>query len=111
MRAGGRNIISVQVAPADAVPVSQPGQTFGGFFSSQAGGDEREDWDSLLARQCQEGSAYCWMACLTLPPGCTEDEAVCVNILEEPCCTDNVTEGCVDMDASCQWQCGYTQFI
>merc|ERR1711874_249187 len=98
----------MKVAPASAAPLVNPGQTFGDFFSS--GGEERSDWESLLSGQCEEGSAYCWMSCLTLPPGCSEEEAVCLNMMEEPCCTDTLTDGCLNMDGSCQWQCPDTQF-
>ena len=102
-------VLLSQVAPASAAPLVNPGQTFGDFFSS--GGEERSDWESLLSGQCEEGSAYCWMSCLTLPPGCSEEEAVCLNMMEEPCCTDTLTDGCLNMDGSCQWQCPDTQFI
>lgn len=101
------------MAPAEAVPLLNPGQTFGGFFSGANGGEERADWRSLLTNQCQEGEAFCWMGCLALPPDCTEEEAVCVNMMEEPCCTEALTENCLDMDGSCQWQCSVadTMFI
>ena len=96
-----------QVAPADASPLVNPGQTFGGFFREERG-EERgvdEGWEDLLTGQCEEGQAYCWMGCLSLPPDCTEDQAICVNDLAETCCTETVTEDCLDMDGSCQWQC------
>ena len=80
-------------------------------------------WDSLQERQCSEGTAYCWMGCLPLVPDCEvqptpklssscrliksfqENLQYCVNMDGAACCTQSITEDCLSMDGSCQWQC------
>ena len=101
----------VKVAPAGAEPLANPGQKFGEHFSRGAEAAGSSSWSSLLSSQCGEGEAYCWMGCLSLPPGCTEDQSVCVNMEDLPCCTDTVTDGCLDMDGTCQWQCREQQWF
>ena len=50
--------------------------------------------------------AYCWMDCLDLPADCGETDLICVNQDMLPCCTLEITEDCLSMDDSCEWQCG-----
>ena len=90
------------MAPPSAEPSLNPGLRFEEYFSGFAGDSS---WSELVMGQCQEGWAYCWMGCMQLPPGCSEDQAQCFNDDAEPCCTDTVTDGCLDMDGSCEWHC------
>ena len=32
-------------------------------------------------------------------------ESECLNAAEEPCCTEEITTNCKDMDTTCSWQC------
>jgi len=95
----------MKVAPDSALPPAGTTQ-FGEFF--QGGGHFcRPDpaWDSLQEGQCTEGTAYCWMGCLPLVPDCEESLQYCVNMDGAACCTQSITEDCISMDGSCQWQC------
>ena len=99
----------MKTAPDTAV-MTEHGQTFGDYFqqgsahvSSLCG--QQDTWSQLQRQQCDGDQAYCWMGCLDLPPGCDATAAICTNMDELPCCTDTVTENCLDMDASCQWKC------
>ena len=101
----------MKVAPVSA-KVTSDGQTFGDYFHMEDDNNHTSSlcevtagWSRLQRQMCEDGQAYCWMGCLSLPPDCTEDQAICVNDLAETCCTETVTEDCLDMDGSCQWQC------
>jgi len=60
---------------------------------------EIESWAGIKMNECDEGEAFCWMACLPLPSECPhEEEAVCHNSTNEPCFDDS-------MDPSCHWDC------
>jgi len=66
----------------------------------------QENWDSAHQAACEEGEALCWMdTCLSLPPGCSLEEAICVTSTLLPCCTPEITENCEDMDTTCHWVC------
>ena len=88
------------MAPPSAEPRLNPGLRFEEYFSGFAGDSS---WSELVMGQCREGYAYCWMGCLQLPPGCSEEEAECVDE-DFPCCTETVTEDCLPM-GNCVWQC------
>jgi len=60
---------------------------------------EGDEWISILKNECDEGEAFCWMACLPLPAECPHEEAaVCHNDTNEPCFDDS-------MDPTCHWDC------
>merc|ERR1711936_1112154 len=77
----------MKVAPPGASPLLNPGHRFQEYFRGSAGAGR---WSELMAAQCEEGEAYCWMGCLSLPSGCSQDQAECVNIEAEPCCTETL---------------------
>merc|ERR1719361_399424 len=59
--------------------------------------------EKQLKEQCDDGQAYCWMSCLDVPQECGETAISCKNQEDLPCCTDTVTENCLDMDPTCAW--------
>ena len=54
------------------------------------------------SHNCVNNTAYCWMNCLELPPGCALDDSVCYNIDHSPCNTINEDP---PHDVTCAWHC------
>ena len=100
----------MKVAPVSA-KVSSDGQTFGEYFHMEDDNkisslcEDPGSWSRLQRQMCEDGKAYCWMGCMDLPSECEADVAVCVNQDDLPCCTETVTENCLNMDGSCEWTC------
>jgi len=64
-------------------------------------------WRSARNSMCDEGSDYCWMACLPLDSSCPASQQSCYNNQHQACCIEGQTwaDGCLDMDVNCQWHC------
>jgi len=98
----------MKIAPETAV-ARKGGATFSQFFHNNI--EEslcpgNIDWTQMKKQECGDGQAYCWMDCLDLPADCGETDLICVNQDMLPCCTLEITEDCLSMDDSCEWQCG-----
>jgi len=103
----------MKVFPENSFSLS--GKHFGDYFrrmqkhsQSYPLGARELAWSGLQKAQCEEGTAYCWMGCYDLPDTCSMASSQCVNEEDQPCCTEDVTQDCQNMDDSCHWECKET---
>lgn len=107
----------MKVVPNEAIPIlpvgdrSQKFLTFDQVFKRTVPDSSRkmfssetetvfDNWTRVMEQSCEEGSAYCWMGCLSVPDDCdsTEDNLTCVTAAQDPCFADS-------MNPSCHWEC------
>lgn len=99
-------VARMKVAPLSSTPLHSQKTFEEHFFTTEdASLCPLKTWESAHRSMCAEGESMCWMdTCLPVPEDCT-NTPVCVNEMLEPCCTPDVTEGCVAHDESCYWAC------
>ncbi|XP_059082953.1 uncharacterized protein LOC131880360 [Tigriopus californicus] len=107
----------MKVVPNEAVPILKTRElgpellTFDEVFKrTSASGVESysssdtertfDNWTRTMEQSCDEGSAFCWMGCLSIPNNCDQkkDNLTCMTAAQDPCFGDS-------MNPSCHWEC------
>ena len=110
------------VAPATATPVGggEGSLTFDEVFMRRSlnesgydsqvcstdlpGSSSDGSWREAMDAMCDEGEAYCWMGCRTLPAACpTPDQATCFSKKNNLTCSTEPNGK--PMDPACKWEC------